>query len=108
MENYLTVYDDLAGVWAMDDNMAIGAINAIQTQGREGIVVVGINAQEEAYDYIRSGALYGTVKQDASGNVDAAFEVLDLYLAGEEIPPNTYSESPMVTIDNVDEIEPAF
>jgi ribose transport system substrate-binding protein len=108
MENYLTRYDDLDGVWAMDDNMAIGAINAIQTQGREGIAVVGINAQAEAYDYIRSGALYGTVKQDASGNVDAAFAVLDLYLAGSDIPPNTYSESPKVTKDNMDQIEPAF
>ena len=108
MENYLTKYDDLGGVWAMDDNMAIGAINAIQTQGREGIAVVGVNAQEEAYDYIRSGAMYGTVKQDASGNVDAAFAVLDLYLAGADIPANTYSQSPMVTKDNIDQIEPAF
>lgn len=108
MEDFLTKYDDIDGVWAMDDNTAIGAINAIKAANRTGIAVVGINGQAEAFDYIKSGDLYGTVLQDASGNVDCAFEVLDLYLAGKTIPPNTYSKSPGVTKENVDTMEPAF
>lgn len=107
-EDFLTKYDDLDGIWAMDDNTAIGAINAINAANRKGIAVVGINGQAEAFDYIKSGDLYGTVINDAAGNVDCAFEVLDLHLAGKTIPANTYSKSPGVTKENVDTTEPAF
>ncbi len=108
MENFLTKYDDIDGVWASDDNTAIGAINAITAAGRDGIQVVGINGQAEAWDYIKNGQMYGTVIQDAAGNVDCAFEVLDLYLNDQPIPEFTYSESPLVTKENVDTMEPAF
>ncbi len=88
--------------------MSLGAVEAIKTANRTDIVVVGINGQTEAFDAIKAGDLYGTVIQDPVANVDVAFQILAMYLAGEEVPDYTYSESPMVTTENVDSLQPAF
>ncbi|MDD5017420.1 MAG: sugar ABC transporter substrate-binding protein [Eubacteriales bacterium] len=112
MEDLLTQYgDDIDGVWAMDDNIAIGAINAIEAAGYtagQDMVVVGINGQSEAWDYIKSGALYGTVIQDPAANIELTFDIIQQYLNGEEVEKYNYTGSPTVTIDNVNETDPAF
>jgi len=108
MEDFLTKYDNIDGAFVFDDNTALGAIDAIKAAQREGIKVVSINGQKEAFDAIKAGDLYGTVKMDPVANVDKAFESLDLYLSGKEVPQYNYSESPIVTKENVDSIEPCF
>jgi len=108
MENFLTKYDNIDGTFSFDDNTALGVIDAIKAVNREGIKVVSINGQKEAFDAIRAGDLYGTVKMDPVANVDKAFESLDLYLSGKEAPEYNYSDSPKVTIENVDSLEPSF
>lgn len=108
MEDLLTKYDKIDGVWSMDDNTALGAIEAIKSINRTGIKVVGINGQKEAFDAITKGDLYGTVMQDPVANVDVAFKILGLYLAGKEVTENTYSASPLITKKNVDTMQPAF
>ena len=108
MEDFLTKYDKIDGVYAFDDNTGFGVIDAIKAAQRTGIKVVSINGQKEAFDAIKAGDLYGTVKQDPVANVDKAFESLKLFLEGKEVPQYNYSESPIVTKDNVDSLEPSF
>ena len=108
MENALTQYDDIDIVWSMDDNTAIGCVNAIQDAGREGIKVVGINGQDIAFDAIKEGTMYGTVIQSPGDNVKLMFKQWDAWKKGEDYEFLSYSESPIITKDNVDKFEPAF
>ena len=56
MENWLIVYDDIDGVWCANDNMALGAIEALTAAGLNGKVkVVGVNGVSEAVNAIESG-----------------------------------------------------
>ena len=41
MEAFLVKYDDIDGVYAGDDNMGVGALNAAKDAGRDGIIFVG-------------------------------------------------------------------
>jgi ribose transport system substrate-binding protein len=41
MEAFLVKYDEIDGVYAGDDNMGVGALNAAKAAGREGIIFVG-------------------------------------------------------------------
>ncbi|PZO67371.1 MAG: ABC transporter substrate-binding protein [Paracoccus denitrificans] len=41
MQDYLTKYPEIDGVWAADDDMATGVLEAISAAGRDGIPVVG-------------------------------------------------------------------
>lgn len=108
MENALTQYDNIDVVWSMDDNTAIGCVNAIKDAGREGIKVVGINGQDIAFEAIEAGDMYGTVIQNPSENVDLMFEMWDKWKAGEDYDFEMYSKSPMITAENISEYEPVF
>ncbi len=78
----LATTPDLAGIFCDNDELAIGAVQAIKASGMSGAVaVVSVNGSPEAISAIRSGDLYGTVAQQpdviAQVGVATAVEVLN-------------------------------
>ncbi|MFQ5423451.1 MAG: substrate-binding domain-containing protein [Phycisphaerae bacterium] len=64
MEDLLQSHPDLRGVFAINDDSALGALAAIEAAGRLGrIQVVGYDATPEAREKIRSGGIFGDVVQ---------------------------------------------
>jgi ribose transport system substrate-binding protein len=62
MENYLTRYPDLRAVFASNDQMALGAVEAIAARNLTGkIAVVGIDATYEAVRAVLGGRLAGDI-----------------------------------------------
>lgn len=60
--NFLAAYPDLDGIIAANDEMAQGAIQAIEAAGKTGdITVVTLNYTQDCIDTMESGQLYGTV-----------------------------------------------
>jgi ribose transport system substrate-binding protein len=71
MENLLTTYPGLNAVFATNDQMALGAVEAIAARGLTGkISVVGVDATGEAIHAIEAGRLAGDVAlhPEALGN----------------------------------------
>jgi len=63
-ENYLTTYQDLNGIMAQDDNMAVGALQAIKSAGRlQAVKLVSINSSKEGLEAILAGEMYGSCTQ---------------------------------------------
>lgn len=61
----LTAHGDaVGGIWAANDDMALGAIQALEAAGRDDVAVVGIDAVPEAIDLISEGAMTATVSSD--------------------------------------------
>ncbi|NLI54151.1 MAG: sugar ABC transporter substrate-binding protein [Clostridiales bacterium] len=80
METWLAKYDDIDGVWCANDNMAMGAIQALQAKGLAGKVkVCGINAIPTAIDYIEDGTMAATV--DCNGWGQGGYSLAMCYLA---------------------------
>lgn len=110
MENFLTKYDEIDGVYAGDDNMGIGALNAAKAAGRaEGMIFVGATNFAVGYEAIERGEYYGSVYQspveDAKNALDTAIRILK----GEEVPFYNYFDTPKITKANVDEFsKPVF
>jgi inositol transport system substrate-binding protein len=66
MQNWLESGKDIDAVVCNNDEMAIGAIKAIEAAGKSGrIKVGGIDATPDALDFLKSGKLTVTVFQDA-------------------------------------------
>jgi ribose transport system substrate-binding protein len=62
MENLLTTYPDLAAIFATNDQMALGAVEAIAARNLTGkVAVVGIDATREAVRAVQAGRLSGDV-----------------------------------------------
>ena len=57
--------DDIKGIWAANDDMALGALEALKAAGKEGkVAVVGIDAVPDALTAIQDGAMTATVSSD--------------------------------------------
>ncbi|WP_129408013.1 D-ribose ABC transporter substrate-binding protein [Marinitoga lauensis] len=67
MENLLQAYPDIDAVFAQNDEMALGAIEAIKSEGKLGkIVVVGFDAIPDALNAVKNGEMAATVAQQPS------------------------------------------
>ncbi len=106
MEDFLTRYDDIDVLYAHDDNMAIGAIQAIKAAGRmDEIKVVSISGTIEGYDAIRNGEIFSTVSQPPDWEGKAAIETAVKVLNGESLEKWVKTPIHQVTITNVDEFK---
>jgi ribose transport system substrate-binding protein len=87
MENFLQSVPNLVGVFAINDDTALGALAAIQAAGKAGkIAVVGYDATPEAREKIDQGFIYADTIQfpDKIGRV--TMHAIACYLAGREVP----------------------
>ncbi|MEA4933410.1 MAG: galactose ABC transporter substrate-binding protein [Lawsonibacter sp.] len=75
-------------VFANNDDMALGAIDAVHEAGAELPLVVGVDATAPALEAVKSGELYGTVLNDAQGIAQAMLD-LALTLTKGEDPADT-------------------
>lgn len=77
-------------VIANNDEMALGAISALQSAGYNTgkssvtIPVFGVDATDAAKSAIKNGTMTGTVKQDAYGMAKAIMQVLDNFVKGND------------------------
>ncbi len=71
MENLLVAQPDIAAVFAHNDEMALGALQAIQVSGRD-ILVVGFDATDDAVAAVNDCKLGATVAQQPSQLGDEA------------------------------------
>lgn len=81
MENILQGNKNIVGVFAHNDEMALGAIKAIEAAGVKNVVVVGFDATPDAVAAVKEGKMAATVQQkpDLIGKmgVDTAKQVID-------------------------------
>ena len=63
MENIIQGNKDIQGVFAHNDEMALGALKAIQAAGLKNVVVVGFDATADAVAAVKAGTLAATVQQ---------------------------------------------
>jgi ABC-type sugar transport system substrate-binding protein len=87
VNNWLTAYGtQLKGVGANNDEMALGAVEALKTAGRTDVVVYGTDAIPDATASIVAGELKGTVYQDAVGQAQGAMGIAHKLIKGETVP----------------------
>ena len=84
------------------DEPAIGATQACQEAGRDEILIVGVDGNEQAVSLIQEGTnLKATVAQNFQGMVDIVVEDLGRLFAGETIETGEkYAEATLITADN--------
>lgn len=85
--NILTQNPDLDAFYCCNDNMALGAVEALRAANLLGkVVVVGVDGTGDAYKSIKAGELTATVDQFPEINGYAAVDVALRILAGQDIP----------------------
>ena len=87
MEDMLQAHRDLAGVFGINDDSALGAAGVIEAAGRKDIVVIGYDATDEAQAAIlKGGPLKADVIQYPQMIGKTAIDLIAAHLAGEPVP----------------------
>ena len=105
-EDWITTYgDELKAIICQNDDMAMGALAAVKATGRTDIMVVGIDAIEDALVAVESGELACTVFQDSAGQGSVGVETALALAKGETVEPDIRIPFILVTQDNVAEFK---
>jgi ribose transport system substrate-binding protein len=102
MEAFLVKYDEIHGVYAGDDNMGVGALNAAKAAGRDGIIFVGATNFAVGYDAMAAGEYWGSIYQSPVDDAEAALQTALDILDGQDLPFLNYFDTPKITQDNMD------
>lgn len=97
MENILQGNKDIKAVFAHNDEMALGALSAIQAAGRNDILVVGFDATDDALKAVNEGTLGATVAQKPDLIGKTALENALKVAKGEKIEANIPVELELIT-----------
>ena len=109
MEAFLVKYDDIDGVYAGDDNMGVGALNAAKAAGRDGIIFVGATNFAVGYEAMAAGDYWGSIYQSPVDDAKAALQTAIDVLEGKDVPFLNYFDTPKITQDNMgDFTKPVF
>ncbi|MFJ7953391.1 ribose ABC transporter substrate-binding protein RbsB [Lysinibacillus sp. NPDC096418] len=84
MENILQANPNVVGVFAHNDEMALGAVEAIAATGKD-IKVIGFDATDDAQAAVKAGTLAATVAQKPEVIGSKAIETAIQYLKGETV-----------------------
>ena len=101
MENWLSTGDPIDAVAANNDEMAIGAIQAIEAAGKLGqIIVGGVDASADALAEMDAGRLNVTVFQNAVGQGEGGVATAIALARGEPVEQIVWIPYELVTPDN--------
>ena len=101
MENMLQGNSEIQAVFAANDEMALGALEAISGAGRD-ILVVGFDATDDAIEAVKAGRMGGTVAQQPALLGATAVENALKLINGETVEKSIPVEVTLVTKENAD------
>lgn len=104
MENWIQAHGtNLHAVFAQNDEMAMGAVLALErARLKDRVVVAGVDAIADALQAVRAGRLDATVFQDARGQAGTALETAVKILRGQPYEREVFIPFRLVTRDNVE------
>ncbi|NWF67449.1 MAG: substrate-binding domain-containing protein [Chloroflexi bacterium] len=101
--NILQGNPNVRAIFAANDTMGLGAIEAVEAMGLSGqVVVASVDAIPEALDAVRAGRLLGTVAQYPDEMAVLAVEAMRKLVEGRPIAPEIESPVVIITAENID------
>jgi len=85
MENIMQAHPGIDAVFAANDEMALGAIKAIEAAKRK-IVVVGFDGTADGVAAVKSGAMYATIAQQPALIGSLGVATADKAIKGQQVP----------------------
>jgi ABC-type sugar transport system substrate-binding protein len=103
-QDMLITYPNLKIIFSCNDEMALGAVKAVEEAGKlDDIVIGGIDGNKDAMASIKEGKLKVTVFKNFWLQAYTAVEAAAKYLDGQKLDPLIPVDLGIVTKDNVDE-----
>jgi ABC-type sugar transport system substrate-binding protein len=110
-QTWLATYEDIGAIWAANDTMGLGAIEALKLEGKNGkILVNGCDGIAAAYEAIEAGDMACTIANN--GYLLMGYGAAYAYAAATGAPklekPVIKTQAVLVTKENVEEYKKMF
>jgi ribose transport system substrate-binding protein len=106
-ENLLQAHPEIDAIFAANDEMALGAVEAADAAQRlNDVAIIGFDAIPDALDNIRAGRLLGSVAQFPSemGRLGVAYAA-SLLREGAAPPPEVLTKVEIISLENLESFE---
>ncbi|MCV7420128.1 substrate-binding domain-containing protein [Mycobacterium yunnanensis] len=103
MKNWISSFGpQINGVVSQNDDMGLGALQALKEANRTDVPIVGIDGIEDGLNAVKSGEFIGTSLQNGTVELSAGLAVANALVKGEEVNKAPVYVMPAITKDNVD------
>lgn len=102
-QNMIQGHKDVQVIFAQNDEMALGAAQAVKSAGLKDILIVGIDGQPDAHDAIKNGDITATIAQQPAKMGEIAIQAAIDHYQGEKVKKTTVSPIYLVTKETVDQ-----
>lgn len=103
MKNWISAHGEkIDGVVAQNDDMGLGALQALKEAGMTDTPVVGIDGIEDGLNAVKSGEFIGTMLQNGTVELSAGLAVAAAIARGEEVNTKPTYIMAEITQENVD------
>lgn len=102
VEDWCQSFDKFDAIVAANDQMALGAIEALKAAGRlDGVLVAGVDATTEAMEKVKSGEMAISIRQSADALAQNCYEAVQKLQKGEDPGARVIVDFEPITADNV-------
>ena len=101
----ITEYPDLKGIFCCNDTMALAAVEALAAEGKEGVLVYGVDFTADARAAIIEGTMTGSMSYSSQRYTKAALQMAVMLNEGETFDSSVYLPLTLVNVDNVNDLE---
>ena len=104
MKNWISAFGgDIDGVIAQNDDMGLGALQALKEAGITDVPIVGIDGIEDGLNAVKNGDFIGTSLQHGTVEMAAGLAVAIKLARGEDVEAKPTYNMPAITQKNVDD-----
>lgn len=103
-EDWIQSFPKFDAIVSANDQMALGAIQALTVANRlNGVLVTGVDGVEDAMENVKAGSMSQTILYNAPHVAKTGFEVMMGRIEGKSFPKEVFVPFVSVTKDNVDQ-----
>ena len=103
-QDYLTAYPELKAIFCTNGDATLGVLAACQAAGRDEVLIMGFDCNEELLEEIQAGTIAGISAQQPILMGAKALDGVIAHLNGEEVEQIQEVETLLVTKDNINEV----
>lgn len=102
-QNMIQANKDVQVIFAQNDEMALGAAQAVKSAGLKDIIIIGIDGKPDAHDAIKNGDITATIAQQPAKMGEIAIQAAIDHYQGKKVEKSTVAPIFLVTKENVDQ-----
>jgi ABC-type sugar transport system substrate-binding protein len=104
-KDLLSEHPDLKGIFACNDVMALSCVEALKAEGKEGVLVYGVDYTNDAQEAIKAGTMTGSMSYSSAKYTNAALQMAIMLKEGKTFDEFVYLPLTLVTVDNVNDLQ---